>query len=348
MTISTKTPAPDEVALTEDARLDAADDRAAWNTWARRAAGALWDAAGMAVVFALLFLACAIFVDNFTNVGNLKGLALSVATIGMIACTMLFCLAAGDFDLSVGSVVALSGVVAALVMNATGSVLAGVAAAVLAGGVVGAFNGFFIAVVGINALITTLASMQIVRGLALIFSDGKSIGIVPEGFIYLGIGSFLGVSMPVWIMVASFVVFGLLLNFTTFGRNALAIGGNHEAARLAGIRTTRNKIVIFTLQGLMAAFAGAVLASRFMSAQPNDTGKGLELQVISACVLGGVSLTGGIGTMTGVVVGVLIMGTLNNAMALLNIPAFWQYVVSGGVLLAAVMIDRLKQRGRRG
>ena len=343
MTTTQKKMSSDEVPLLDYAE---AVEPESYGERARRAASSLWDAAGMAVVFALLFAACAIFVDNFLGVGNLKGLALSVATIGMIACTMLFCLAAGDFDLSVGSVVAMSGVVAALVINASGSLLVGVAVAVLAGGVVGAFNGFFIAVVGINALITTLASMQIVRGLALIFSGGKSVGVLDAGFMSLGIGSFLGLPTPVWIMLACFVTFGLLLNFTTFGRNALAIGGNHEAARLAGIRTTRNKIVIFTLQGLMAAFAGVVLASRFTSGQPN-TGQGLELQVISACVLGGVSLTGGIGTMTGVVVGVLIMGTLNNAMNLLNIPSFWQYVVSGGVLLVAVMIDRLKQRGRR-
>ena len=303
----------------------------------------LWDAAGMLVVFLLVFAGCAIFVPNFFSFVNMTGLALSVATVGIIACTMLFCLAAGDFDLSVGSVVAMSGVLAAAVVNRTGSVPLGIAFGILAGGLVGIVNGLVIARLGINALITTLATMQIVRGLAFIACDGRPIGVIDEDFFTLGISRFLGVPTPVWIMIVCFVVFGVLLNRTIFGRNTLAVGGNTEAAYLAGIRVTRLKVVIFTLQGLIAGFAGVILASRMTSGQPN-TGQGLELQVISACVLGGVSLTGGVGTMTGVVVGVLIMGTVNNAMNLLNIPPFYQYVASGGILLAAVLIDRLKQR----
>ncbi len=344
--------APDEVAGSQAARQQqhAILNDGRQPTFASRAlgmSGQLWDAAGMAVVLALLLLACSLFVDNFFTVVNLKGLALSVATIGMISCTMLLCLASGDFDLSVGSIVAMAGVVAALVINQSDSLLLGIVVAVAAGGLVGLFNGLFIAVLGINALITTLASMQIVRGLALIFSGGKSVGVSDPSFMQLGITSFLGLPMPVWIMTACFVIFGLLLNYTTFGRNALAIGGNAEASRLAGIRVNRNKIIIFTLQGLMAAFAGVVLASRFASGQP-QAAEGLELLVISACVLGGVSLTGGVGTISGVVVGVFIMGTLNNAMNLKNIDSFWQYVVSGGVLLLAVSLDRIKQRGIRG
>jgi L-arabinose transport system permease protein len=303
----------------------------------------LWDAAGMLVVFLLVFVGCAIFVPNFFTFVNMKGLALSVTTVGIIACTMLFCLAAGDFDLSVGSVVAMAGVLAAAVVNKTGSVPFGIITAILAGGLVGLVNGFVIAQLGINALITTLATMQIVRGLAFIACDGRPIGVIDDRFFTLGITNVLGVPTPVWIMVGCFVVFGVLLHRTIFGRNTLAVGGNREAAYLAGIRVARLKIVIFTLQGLIAAFAGVILASRMTSGQPN-TGQGLELQVISACVLGGVSLTGGVGTMLGVVVGVLIMGTVNNAMNLLNIPPFYQYVASGGILLAAVLLDRLKHR----
>ena len=151
---------------------------------------------------------------------------------------------------------------------------------------------------------------------------------------------------PVWIMAACFLVYGVLLNRTIFGRNTLAIGGNAEAARLAGISVTRIKIIIFALQGLMAGFAGVILAARMTSGQPN-TAQGLELQVISACVLGGVSLTGGVGTMTGVIVGVFIMGTVQNSMNLLNIAPFYQYVASGSILLAAVLFDRLRQRKTR-
>ena len=261
----------------------------------------------MLAIFVLLLGAAALFVPNFLSVVNLRGLALSVATVGIIACTMLFCLAAGDFDLSVGSVVALSGVLAAVVINHTGSVAAGIAAGILAGGVVGLVNGTVIAALGINALITTLATMQIVRGCSFIVSDGKAVGVGVSAFFSLGIANILGVPMPVWIMAVCFLAYGVLLNRTVFGRNTLAIGGNMEAARLAGINVTGIKIMIFVLQGLMAGFAGVILASRMTSGQPN-TAQGLELQVISACVLGGVSLTGGVGSMTGVIVGVFIIG----------------------------------------
>lgn len=295
-------------------------------------------------IFILLLVGVSIFVPNFFSTVNMRGLALSVATVGIIACTMLFCLAAGDFDLSVGSVVALSGVLAAVVINGTHSVFLGIGAGVLAGAAVGWINGTIIARLGINALITTLATMQIVRGFSYIVSDGKAVGVGQSAFFALGISSFLSVPTPVWIMISCFVIYGILLNRTIFGRNTLAIGGNAEAARLAGIGVARTKVIIFTLQGMMAGFAGVILASRMTSGQP-ATAQGLELQVISACVLGGVSLTGGVGTITGVVVGVLIMGIVQNAMNLLNIAPFYQYVASGSILLAAVLFDRLKQGG---
>jgi L-arabinose transport system permease protein len=303
----------------------------------------------MLLVFVLLFAGCALFVPNFSSWVNFKGLLLSVATVGLISCTMLFCLASGDFDLSVGSIVAMAGVLTAVVINRTGSVPLGIAAGVASGALVGLVNGFVIARLGINALITTLATMQIVRGLAYIISDGKAVGINVPSFYSLGINSFpanpsrFAVPIPIWIMLISFVIFGILLNKTIFGRNTLAVGGNAEASRLAGIRVAPLKIVIFTLQGAMAAFAGVILAARFTSGQPT-TAQGLELQVISACVLGGVSLTGGTGTIIGVVVGVLIMGIVNNAMNLLQIEPFYQYLASGSILLAAVLVDRLRTR----
>jgi L-arabinose transport system permease protein len=308
---------------------------------------ALWEKTGMLVVLIVLLTLLSIFVPYFCSWKNASGLALSVSTVGLISCTMLFCLASGDFDLSVGSVAAMSGVIAAVVTNATNSVAEGIAAGILAGGVVGLFNGFVIAVLGINALITTLASMQIARGLAFIVSGGTAVGVSDPDFFTLGITQThlfgqLFIPAPVWVMICSFLVFAVLLNRTTFGRNALAIGGNAEAARLAGVAVRRTKIIIFTLQGLVAGFAGVIEASRFTSGQPNSD-YGLELDVISACVLGGVSLTGGVGTMLGVVVGVFIMGAVTNAMNLKNIDTFYQYVVRGGILITAVLIDKLKQ-----
>lgn len=298
----------------------------------------------MLVVFAVLFSVCAVAVPGFRSAANMEGLLLSVSTIGIIACTMLFCLASGAFDLSVGSVVACVGVVTAVVTNRTDSVTLGIGAGLGVGALVGLANGVLIAKAGINALIATLATMQIVRGLGYLVSDGRAVGVVREEFFTLGNSSLLGLPTPVWICLGCFVLFGFLIERTTFGRNTLALGGNAEAARLAGISVDRLKITIFTLQGLLSAVAGIVLASRMTSGQPT-VAQGLELDVISACVLGGVSLNGGIGKISYVIAGVLIMGTVRNAMNLLNVPTFYQYIASGLILLAAVGFDRLKQRG---
>lgn len=297
----------------------------------------------MVVIFAVLFITLAFTVPYFATWQNMIGLALSVSTVGIIACTMLFCLASGDFDISVEAIVAFSGVLAAVAINSTGSVVTGIAVALLAASLAGAFNGVVIAKLRINALITTLATLQIMRGLGFIVSNGTAVGIKAPSFFVLGNGSLVGIPNPVWITIFSFIIFGFLLNRTTFGRNTLAIGGNKEAARLAGIQVDRIKILIFTLQGFMAGLAGVVLASRMTSGQPN-TSVGLSLDVIAACVLGGVSLTGGVGTIVGTVVGVLIMGTVQNAMNLLNIPTFYQYVARGIILLLAVLFDQLRQR----
>lgn len=305
----------------------------------------VWDQAGMLLVLVVVFLVCSASVNNFLSWMNMNGLALSVSTIGMISCTMLFCLASGDFDLSIGSVVACAGVLAAVVTNRTGSVAIGMISGVLGGGLVGLVNGVIVARLRINALITTLASMQIVRGFSYMISGGKAVGVAQESFYSLGNWSIHGITAPVWYALASFIFFGLLLRSTIFGRNTLAIGGNREAARLAGIHVERTKIVIFTMQGLMAAFAGVVLASRLTSGQPGAS-QGLELEVISACVLGGVSLAGGVGSMLFVIAGVLIMGIVQNAMNLANVPTFYQYVARGVILLIAVILDEMKRRTR--
>nr|WP_038149351.1 L-arabinose ABC transporter permease AraH [Vibrio litoralis] len=301
-----------------------------------------WDRFGMLTVFAGLFLLCALLVPNFASMINMRGLGLAISMSGMIACAMLFCLACGDLDLSVASIVACSGVVTAVAINATESVTLGIGAGLLSGVAFGLFNGFIIAKLKVNALITTLATMQIARGLGYIISDGKAVGITEEGFFSLGNASFLGLPVPVWLTIATFAVFSFLLNKTVYGRNTLAIGGNEEAARLAGVNVTRTKLIIFTVSGLISALAGVILAARMTSGQPM-TSVGFELTVISACVLGGVSLKGGIGKISYVIAGVLILGTVENAMNLLNISPFAQYVVRGSILLAAVIFDRYKQ-----
>ncbi|MDD3365750.1 MAG: L-arabinose ABC transporter permease AraH [Sphaerochaetaceae bacterium] len=305
----------------------------------------LWDNSGMLLIFIVLVILLSIFVPYFFTWRNMVGLGLSVSMVGMVACTMVFCLASGAFDLSVENIIAFSGVSAAMIINMTGSVVLGVLGGIIGGGIFGLLNGIIIAKAGINALITTLAMSQIIRGLAFIVSRGSAVGIMNENFFSLGNGQILSIPNPIWITIICFVIFGVLLNKTTYGKNTLAIGGNVEAARLAGIAVDKVRIAIFTLQGLMAGFAGVVLASRMTSGQPN-TSVGFSLDVISACVLGGVSLSGGIAPIQGAIVGVLIMGTVQNAMNLMNIPTFYQYVVRGMILLIAVLMDRFKEQSR--
>ena len=303
---------------------------------------------GLLVIFIIAFAVVSVFVPSFLTERNMLGLFQSVVTIGIVSCTMMFCLASRDFDLSVGSIVAFTGMVAVMASNASGSIVIGLLAALACGTFVGFVNGTIIAKLRINALITTLATMQIVRGLALISSDGRAVGINDPGFYQLALSRFLGIPTPIWIMLILFSVFGFVLNRSVFGRNTLVIGGNPEASRLAGVNVDGMRIWIFTIQGLVCAVAGILLASRITSGQPNAA-TGLELSAISACVLGGVSLAGGRAAMTGVIVGVLILGIAENAMNLLNIQAFYQYLVRGLILLLAVLLDNLRSAaaGRR-
>jgi L-arabinose transport system permease protein len=300
----------------------------------------------LVVIFIVVFITMSLSVDHFFSIENMLGLALSISQIGMVACTMMFCLASRDVDLSVGSTVAFAGVLCAMVLNATGNTFIAIVAAMFAGAVIGFVNGAVIAYLRINALIATLATMEVIRGLGFIVSHGQAVGVSSDTFIALGGLAMFGISLPIWVTLACFVVFGVLLNQTMYGRNTLAIGGNPEASRLAGINVEGTRVWIFVIQGAVAALAGVILASRITSGQPNAA-DGFELNVISACVLGGVSLLGGRATISGVVIGVLIMGTVENVMNLLNIDAFYQYLVRGAILLAAVLLDQLKNRGTR-
>ncbi|WP_283179815.1 L-arabinose ABC transporter permease AraH [Gemmobacter sp. 24YEA27] len=296
---------------------------------------------GLLVIFAIALVLVSVFVPNFLSTRNVIGLLQAVVTVGLVACSMMLCLATRDFDLSVGSTVAFTGMMAVMVTNATGSIPLGILGAIAAGAAVGLVNGVIIAKIGINALITTLATMQLVRGFGLIISDGRAVGVKEPAFYNIALSSVFGIPTPIIVLALAFILFGVVLNRTVFGRNTLAIGGNPDAARLAGVKVVWTRVTIFAIQGVMCAIAGVLLASRITSGQPNAA-TGLELSAISACVLGGVSLAGGRATMTGVIVGVLILGIAENVMNLLNIQAFYQYVVRGLILLFAVLLDNLR------
>ncbi|WP_032093928.1 MULTISPECIES: L-arabinose ABC transporter permease AraH [Pasteurellaceae] len=303
----------------------------------------LWNAYGMLLIFFVIFIGSCLFIPNFATLINMKGLGLAISMSGMVACGMLFCLAAGEIDLSVASVIACAGVVCAVVLNATQSLVLGIGAGLGLGALIGLLNGIVIAKLKINSLITTLASMQIARGLGYIISDGKAVGITTEAFFDIGYRSVFGIPLPIIFTILCIALFGFLLSKTTYGRNTLAIGGNEEASRLAGINVDRTKLIIFVVSGLVSALAGVILAARMTSGQPM-TSIGFELVAISACVLGGVSLNGGVAKISFIIAGVLILGTIENAMNLLNISPFAQYVVRGLILLIAVIFDKYKQR----
>jgi L-arabinose transport system permease protein len=308
---------------------------------------------GLVILFVIAVALVSWLVPFFWTSRNIIGLLASISTSGVIAGSMMLCLATRDFDLSIGSNVAFCGMIVVMGSNWSQSVASGIALALLAGVLVGLFNGMMIAKLKVNALITTLATMQIIRSFALIASNGRAVGVSDEFFNVLGQAklSFMPapldqVTTPIWAMILSLALFGFILNRTVFGRNALAIGGNPDAARLAGVNVDWTRIAIFTLQGLMCAIAGILLASRITSGQPNNA-VGLELTVISACVLGGVSLAGGRATILGVTVGVLILGIAGNAMDLLNISAFYKLLVNGVILLLAVLLDNVLNRSLR-
>ncbi|MDG2955102.1 L-arabinose ABC transporter permease AraH [Bisgaard Taxon 10/6] len=303
----------------------------------------IWNAYGMLLIFAVIFVCSCLFIPNFATVVNMKGLGLAISMSGIVACGMLFCLAAGEIDLSVASVIACAGVVTAVVINMTQNVSVGILAGLGLGIAVGLINGFVIAKLKINSLITTLATMQIARGLGYIISDGKAVGITKEEFFELGYQDIFGVPLPIVFTIICIAIFGFLLSKTTYGRNTLAIGGNQEASRLAGINVDRTKLIIFVVSGFVSALAGVILAARMTSGQPM-TSVGFELVAISACVLGGVSLNGGVAKISFIIAGVLILGTIENAMNLLNISPFAQYVVRGLILLIAVIFDKYKQK----
>src|SRR5258705_11597367 len=215
-----------------------------------------WERAGMLLVLAALLVGCSFLVKNFFSAVNMRGLLLAVSTVGIISCTMLFCLASGNFDLSVGTIVPCAGVVAAVMINKSDSILIGVVAGLGFGALVGLVNGVVVAKCKINPLIPTLATYQIVKGLGFIFSGGRSVGITREAFFTLGNAAWpvvrdvhhrliFQITTPVWICIGCFLFFGFLLQRTTFGRNTLAIVGNEEAARLSGIPLARIKIPIF-------------------------------------------------------------------------------------------------------
>ncbi|WP_058765020.1 ABC transporter permease subunit [Exiguobacterium chiriqhucha] len=278
---------------------------------------------------------------GFLSLNNIFNVLRQVSINALIAFGMTFVILTGGIDLSVGSILALSSAfVAGMMVDGQHAVMA-IALGLIAGAVLGAFNGAVITYGKVAPFIATLATMTIYRGLTLVYTDGRPITGLGDStwFELLGRGYFWIIPVPAVTMLIAFGVLYFILKKTTFGRHTYAIGGNEEAAKLMRIGVNKVKVLIYSLSGTLAALAGIILTSRLNSAQPT-AGTSYELDAIAAVVLGGTSLAGGRGWIVGTLIGALIIGTLNNGLNLLGVSSFFQLVVKGAVILFAVLLDR--------
>jgi L-arabinose transport system permease protein len=276
--------------------------------------------------------------DVFFSARNIENIGQGMAILGILATAQTIVIIAGGLDVSVGAVVGLSTVCIALGVQQTGYAAAGILFGLLVGGLAGFVNGLIVTVGGVNAVIATLGTMAAFRGVAFIISDGQSISIFHPLFRYIGSGRWLGLQITVEILIAVVALFFVLMRYTIIGRNIYAIGGNPTVARLAGLDNTRYQVGVYILSGVAAGLGGLLLAARTGSGQPISGSDGLELQAITAAVLGGCALTGGKGSIIGGLLGVVILGVLNNGMILTSVPTFYQMVARGLLLILAVLV----------
>ena len=276
---------------------------------------------------------------NFSNIGR----AMVIIGIGSIGATIV--IISGGFDLSVGSVMAASGMLAAFVINQGQSNLVGVVLALMLGCIIGLLNGFVIGYLRINPLIATLAMLSIVRGLAYIISGGDAVIVSNSSFLAIGTDSIFGIPITVWIFVTLFLSVGFLMPRTHFGRYVYAIGSNSRAARLAGIFVNRWTLVFYAFSGTTAALAGYVTVARTGQAEPSAN-IGAELDMITAVILGGASLSGGKGRLVGTFLAIVVLAILANGLILIGVPSYWQLPVKGCVLMGAIIWGELHNSSR--
>jgi ribose transport system permease protein len=289
-----------------------------------------------------LFTILSIASPNFLTSTNLSSVVRQTAVINIMALGMTVIIIAGGIDLSVGSILALSGLLGAMTMEKHG-IGWGIAAGMLVGMLCGFANGLMITSLRISPFIVTLGTMGIYRGFALIISKGLPVHEIPPSFSYLGEGTLLGVPFVLWILLLCAVVTHIMLEHTRHGRYAFSIGSNSDAAFYAGVPVRFHTIVVYAGAGLLTGLAGMIEVSRLMTGQPTG-GQGYELTAIAAVVIGGGSLRGGEGSVLGTLVGAFIMGLLANGSDLLGTNPYWQQVIIGAVIILAVAFDELRKR----
>lgn len=296
------------------------------------------------VVLIVLGATMAVLSPFFLSVSNFMNILLATSTIGVLAIAATFVLSSGGLDLSLGSVLGLSGVVgAAVAVNLGLPTPLAVAACIGAGALAGFVNGLIITRAFVPAFIVTLGMLGVARGLALVLSDGRVIYGLPEAMVYLGQGRPFGVPMPVILFVVTAIAMHFLLAYTRYGRHTLAIGDSETAARTAGINVELHRLSLYTLSGGLAGLAGLLFATRINSGDPT-AGISYELTAITAAIIGGTNLFGGRGSILGTMIGALIMGVLQNGLNLLAVQSYYQQMAIGAVLVLAVFIDQWQVR----
>ena len=299
---------------------------------------------GLLIVFGIICLIISLITPQFLTLSNLTIIVTQVSINALLAFGVTFVIITGGIDLSLGSIVAVTGVTSAMLAHPDSyPVLIPIVLGLLAGLLMGAFNGFIITKSKIAPFIVTLGTMTIGRGLALILSDGRPVSNLSDSFNYLGSGTVFGIPFLILIFILVFALCSIILSKTILGRHIYAIGGNEQAARASGINIDRVKLSVYSISGLLAGLAGILLASRITTGQPN-AGAGFELDAIAAVVIGGTSTAGGRGTMTGTLIGVLLIGVINNGLDLLNVTSYYQQVVMGIIIIGAVIVDSLNQK----
>ncbi|HNW87611.1 MAG TPA: ABC transporter permease [Candidatus Limiplasma sp.] len=297
--------------------------------------------AATAVVFALF----TVLNRNYLSWMNFVNILVASSLVGLVAIGHTYLIIAGQNDLSPGSLAAFSGVLAALLVSSGVNLYVSFLLTLAAGALVGVFNAFMVNRIKLEAFIATLVTQSIVRGFAYILCNGKPVAISDKTFIQLGKARFLDIPVSVWIMVVAFIIFGFILAKTRFGRSLYAIGGNKDAARLAGLNPRRIVLITFVMMGVLCAIGGIVFAARMNSGQP-AANVNLEFDAITAVILGGVSFTGGVGSMGGTIIGVFLIQAFNTGLTMVNVPSFWQYVAKGALLLFALTSDFIRKQNR--
>ena len=295
------------------------------------------------VTLIVLFVGLAIASPHFLTQTNLSSVARQTAVINIMALGMTLIIISGGIDLSVGSILGMSGFFGALAMESGMPIVAGVAVGVMTGLLGGFLNGFMITTLRIAPFIVTLGTLGIYRGITLIKSNGLPVHKLPAGFSFLGEGNLLGVPFVLWILLLCAVIMHVVLEHTKLGRYAFSIGSNEHAAFYAGIPVGFHLTAVYAIGGMLTGLAGMIEASRLMTGQPT-AGQGYELQAIAAVVIGGGSLRGGEGSVLGTLIGAFIMGLLSNGSDLLGISPYLQQAIIGGVIILAVTFDELRKR----